>query len=183
MGGIASDDRGRSSLPGLWVVGECAATGLHGANRLASNSLLEALVYGARAAADISSCIAAQAARGTPPAPLRFASPAPPHVLRDAMTRHVGLERDHAGLCDALAVIRQVERAGGAEPALLNMTAAAKLVTAAALMRHESRGGHYRSDFPKSDPAAQRSFLTLAEAESVADFERARSPSRTAHGA
>ena len=172
MGGIASDERGRSSLAGLWTVGECAATGLHGANRLASNSLLEALVFGARAAEDIATSVTAQAGRGTPPAPQRFASPAPPHVLRDAMTRLVGLERDEAGLTEALTVINQVERAGGAEPALLNMTAAAKLVTTAALVRHESRGGHYRTDYPKTDPAGHRTFITLAESDEIAGARR-----------
>jgi len=183
MGGIASDEYGRSSLRGLWTVGECAATGLHGANRLASNSLLEALVYGARAAEDIASNVTLQPARGTPPAPERFASPAPPHVLRDAMTRLVGLERDEAGLAEALTVINQVERAGGAEPALLNMTAAAKLVTAAAMTRHESRGGHFRTDYPKTNTAAQRTFMTLGDAERIAGMRREEIISRTAHKA
>jgi L-aspartate oxidase len=167
MGGIASDARGRSSLEGLWAVGECASTGLHGANRLASNSLLEALVFGTRAAEDVKSSIAPRSGSGTPPAPERFASPAPPHVLRDAMTRLVGLERDEAGLREALAVIAQVERAGGPEPALLNMTAAAKLVAAAALERRESRGGHWRRDYPSTDETGRRTFLTLREAEAV----------------
>ena len=174
MGGIASDESARSSLPGLWVVGECASTGLHGANRLASNSLLEALVFGARAAKDIAAHVTAEPGRGTAPAPERFASPAPPLVLRDAMTRLVGLERNEAGLTEALKIIAQIERAGGGEPALLNMTAAAKLVTAAALMRHESRGGHYRTDFPTPAPAAQRTFITLAEAEAIAAGSRHR---------
>jgi L-aspartate oxidase len=167
MGGIASDAQGRSSLAGLWVIGECAATGLHGANRLASNSLLEGLVFGARAAEDIAAGVAPGTARGTPPAPQRFSSPAPPHVLRDAMSRLVGLERDATGLSEALNVIGQVERAGGNEAALLNMTAAAKLVAAAALNRRESRGGHYRSDYPNADPASARTFMTLADAEAV----------------
>src|SRR3954471_2822306 len=86
MGGIASDVQGRSSLPGLWVVGECASTGLHGANRLASNSLLEGLIFGARVADDVRGQLTARAMRGLPPAPERFASPAPPHVLRSAMS-------------------------------------------------------------------------------------------------
>ncbi len=176
MGGIASDKHGRSSLPGLWSVGECASTGLHGANRLASNSLLEALVFGARAAEDIAANVAIQRGQGSPPAPQRFAATAPPHVLRDAMTRRVGVERNEAGLRDALAVIDQVERAGGTEPALLNMTAAARLVTVAALERHESRGGHYRTDYPRTDLVGQRSFMTLADAEEHAksDYKPAR---------
>jgi L-aspartate oxidase len=172
MGGIASDERGRSSLNGLWAVGECAATGLHGANRLASNSLLEGLVFGARAAEDIAATVAPRLGHGTPSAPERFASPAPPHVLREAMTRLVGLERDEAGLSEALAIVDQVERAGGHEPALLNMTAAARLTAAAALQRHESRGGHYRSDFPDTDPAPRRTFMTLADARAIAPAVR-----------
>jgi L-aspartate oxidase len=164
MGGIASDQCGRSSLPGLWSVGECASTGLHGANRLASNSLLEALVFGARAAEDIEANVRPRPGLGTPPAPQRFAATAPPHVLRDAMTRLVGVERNETGLSEALTTIDQIERAGGAEPALLNMTAAARLVTVAALERRESRGGHYRTDFPKTDLAGQRTFITLTDA-------------------
>ena len=71
------------------------------------------------------------------------------------MSRHVGLERDAEGLGEALGVIARLERASGGEPALLNMLAAAKLVTAGALARQESRGGHWRSDFPTADkPAA-----------------------------
>jgi L-aspartate oxidase len=168
MGGIASDAHGRSSLDGLWVVGECAATGLHGANRLASNSLLEGLVFGARVADDVKGAVTPRIAKGLAPAPQRFSSPAPPHVLRDAMTRLVGLERNAGGMREALATIEQVERAGGNEPALLNMTATAKLVTAAALSRHESRGGHYRTDYPATIEPAKRTFLTLDDANKIA---------------
>jgi L-aspartate oxidase len=167
MGGIASNANGRSSLPGLWVVGECAATGLHGANRLASNSLLEGLVFGARVADDVRGTLSAGALRGLPPAPQRFASPAPPHVLRGAMSRDVALERNADGLRAALTVIGRLETMSH-EPALLNMTAAAKLVTAAALVRNESRGGHWRSDFPQTAKTAARTFMTLAEAERIA---------------
>ncbi len=168
MGGIAADATGRSSLEGLWAIGECASTGLHGANRLASNSLLEALVFGARAAEDIRGHIEARPGRGTPPAPIHFSPTPPPHVLREAMTRLVGLERDETGLACALQTIESVERAGGSEPALLNMTATAKLVTAAALARRESRGAHFRSDYPATDETATRSFLTLADADRIA---------------
>jgi L-aspartate oxidase len=84
------------------------------------------------------------------------------------MSLNVGLERDEAGLKSALATIEAVERAGAGEPALLNMTTAAKIVTAAALARHESRGGHFRSDYPQTDAVAKRSFLTLADAEKIA---------------
>jgi L-aspartate oxidase len=166
MGGIASDANGRSSLPGLWVVGECASTGLQGANRLASNSLLEGLVFGARVADDVRGELAMGNLRGAPPAPQRFASPAPPHVLRAAMSRDVGVERDADGLARALETIARVERTSF-EPALLNMTAAARLVTAAALARRESRGGHWRSDFPQTAPVGVRTFMTLADAERI----------------
>jgi L-aspartate oxidase len=167
MGGIASDEHGRSSLPGLWVVGECAATGLHGANRLASNSLLEGLVFGDRVAGDVRGRLAPGPLRGAPPAPPRFASPAPPHVLRSAMSRDVALERNEDGLRSALDVITRLQTTSS-EPALLNMTAAAKLVTAAALARHESRGGHWRSDYPQTDKTGTRTFMTLADADRIA---------------
>jgi L-aspartate oxidase len=167
MGGIASDVRGRTSLEGLWAIGECACTGLHGANRLASNSLLEALVFGARAADDIRATTQPRKSRGTPPAPARSAAPPVPRQLREVMTRYAGLERDAAGLSEALARIAQIERAGGHEPSLLNMTVTAKMVVAGALARHESRGGHYRSDFPGTNTTGTRTFMTLADAERI----------------
>jgi L-aspartate oxidase len=167
MGGVASDVHGRSSLAGLWVVGECASTGLHGANRLASNSLLEGLIFGARAADDVHGQLAAGTMRGLPPAPQRFASPAPPHILRTAMSRDVALERNAQGLRAALGVIGRLETITN-EPALLNMAAAAKLVTAAALARKESRGGHWRTDYPETQKTGARTFMTLADAERIA---------------
>jgi L-aspartate oxidase len=174
MGGIASDARGRSSLPGLWVAGECAATGLHGANRLASNSLLEGLVFGARAAEDVKGTVHVGVAKGQPPAPKAFALPAPPHVLRAAMNRYAGLERSAEGLAEAIAVIARLEQAGGGEPALLNMLAAARLVTAGALAREESRGGHWRSDFPLTRKDGRRSFMTLTDATRIEDVAKRR---------
>jgi L-aspartate oxidase len=178
MGGIASDTRGRSSLDGLWAVGECASTGLHGANRLASNSLLEALVFGARVAEDVKNTIAVGTGRGTPPAPDRFAAAPPPRALRDVMTANVGLERDAAGLSCALETISSVERASNGEPALMNMTATARLVTAAALARHESRGGHFRTDYPQTDAEGKRSFFTLGKAEKIAPVETSAAASK-----
>jgi L-aspartate oxidase len=183
MGGIASDVRGRTSLEGLWAVGECASTGLHGANRLASNSLLEALVFGARAADDVKTHTASGTGRGLPPAPLRFTAAPPPQALRDAMAHHVGLERDAVGLARALATIGAIERASGGEPALLNMVATTKLVTAAALARKESRGAHFRLDHPQTETAGQRTFLTLADAERIVRSSETESayPARAAH--
>lgn len=169
MGGIAVDANGRSSLGGLWAVGECASSGLHGANRLASNSLLEALVFGARVADDVRGTIATQPASGNAPSPPRFSALPPPPMLRAVMTRLVGLERDAKGLREALSVIAGIERAGAHEPALLNMTAAAKLTAAAALARRESRGAHFRTDYPETIDPPQRSFLTLADAHKIAE--------------
>ena len=161
MGGIASDARGRSSLEGLWVAGECASTGLHGANRLASNSLLEGLVFGARAAEDVKGMLAVGKMRGLPPAPAGMARLAPPHVLRDAMSRFVGLERNETDMRQCLTVIERLERQAGGD--LTNMLATARMVTVAALARRESRGAHWRDDFPQTEKTGLRSFFTLAE--------------------
>ncbi len=176
MGGIASDAHGRASLPGLWVAGECASTGLHGANRLASNSLLEGMVFGARVAEDIKNTVTGSHASNPPPAPRGLALPAPPHVLRAALSRLVGLERSAEGLGQALDVIDRLER-DAASADLLNMLAAARLVTAAAMARTESRGAHWRSDFPQCEKQGARSFITLAEARAI---ETAR-PRKRAH--
>jgi L-aspartate oxidase len=168
MGGVATDHQGRSSLPGLWCVGECASTGLHGANRLASNSLLEALVFGARVAESVKSSTAQAPAAGLQLAPDSVPSVPLPQLLRETMSRHVGLERDEAGLRRALGCICGIERAAGSEASLLNVIAAAKLAAAAALLRRESFGAHFRSDYPQARERPQRSFLTLAEADRVA---------------
>ena len=164
MGGIATDANGRSSLSGLWALGEVASTGLHGANRLASNSLLEGIVFGARVAEDIKGLTPMRGALpATPPTLSSAPITSAPHVLRDVMSRHLGMERDEIGMRAALAAIGRLERAGQ-DPVMLNMLAAARLVTAAALARQESRGSHWRSDFPKTAAQGQRSFLTLADA-------------------
>ena len=168
MGGIATDANGRSSLEGLWAVGECASTGLHGANRLASNSLLEALVFGARVADDIRGFVAPRLHGSTLPPPRQFASSPPPAILRSTMALNLGLERNADGIRAALATIGAVERAANGEPSLLNMTAAAKLVAATALARRESRGAHFRRDYPQMDKTFVRNILTLADAERIA---------------
>ncbi|HSC19968.1 MAG TPA: L-aspartate oxidase, partial [Rhizomicrobium sp.] len=168
MGGIATDAKGRSSLEGLWAVGECAFTGLHGANRLASNSLLEALVFGARVADDIRGAVAPRFRGRTPPPPGHFASAPPPTILRNTMALNLGLERNEDGIRTALATLAAVERTANGEPSLLNMTAAAKLVAAAALARRESRGAHFRTDYPQADKVFIRNVRTLADAERIA---------------
>jgi L-aspartate oxidase len=172
MGGIAVDEHARTSLPGLWAIGECASTGAHGANRLASNSLLEAIVFGARAAADVAHIVDADNTISTLPAPLTNGEPAAQAVatLRRTMTMNVGLERNAQDLVAALAAIARLENAGAGDPDLRNMTATATLIAAAALKRTESRGGHFRSDYPQADAAwAKRTFITLGEARGLAD--------------
>lgn len=165
MGGISVDEHARTTLPGLWAVGECASTGAHGANRLASNSLLEAIVFGARAANDVSGhqplksgLAASSAAQTLQP----NAEPADISQLRRLMTRHVGLERTASGLSSVLQEIAVIGRQGETDPDLQNMAAASTLIAGAALARRESRGGHFRSDFPQADPnGATRTFVTL----------------------
>ncbi len=172
MGGVLTDARGRSTVDGLWACGEVSATGLHGANRLASNSLLEAVVFATRAAADIAALYPqAQSA----PVEIRESGGAMLEgesafeELRRTMSGRVGVVRDEAGLRAALKTLAEVERIGGALPSFRNAVTAARLVTAAALLRRESRGGHYRSDHPESDEALRhRSRLRLADAERAA---------------
>ena len=125
------------------------------------------MVFGDGGACDVRGELMQGALRGAPPAPPRFASPAPPHVLRSAMSHDVALERNEQGLRAALDVITRLETTSH-EPALLNMTAAAKLVTAAAFARTESRGGHWRSDYPQTDKTGTRTFMTLADADRIA---------------
>lgn len=175
MGGVAANAHGRASSPGLWVCGEAACTGLHGANRLASNGLLEALVFADRVAADLSSEIPSAAGASLPPAPAnwrgehRLRRLSAVESLRAVMSRHVGVERDADGLRAALRDIAKLERtAEGVSRSFLNMTSAATLITAAALQRTESRGGHFRTDFPAPDPQwARRTRITLQEALSL----------------
>jgi L-aspartate oxidase len=133
MGGIVTDLDGRSTVPGLYAVGECACTGLHGANRLASNSLSECFVFGRRAALHALD----------EPEPAAIASsghdsvaPPPTRETRKAMWRHAGLERDAEGLA----------------PLLDDPHPLARLVARSALFREESRGAHARADFPDTDP-------------------------------
>ena len=166
MGGIAVDEHARTSLEGLWAIGECASTGAHGANRLASNSLLEAVVFGARAAADVATIARGHSPKLDSQTPTNGGTPNGPAVtkLRMTMTLNVGLERNATDLAGALAIISQLEKANLADPDMRNMAATASLIAGAAFNRTESRGGHFRSDYPQADPAqAKRTFVTLAD--------------------
>jgi L-aspartate oxidase len=138
MGGVATDLDGRASLPGLYAVGECACTGLHGANRLASNSLAECFVFGRRAAL----AAAAEPAPAEPAGALPDAIPRPfpTEATRAALWRHAGIERSAAGL----------------QQLLDDRLPLARLIAASALAREESRGAHQRSDRPDTDPALDR---------------------------
>ena len=134
MGGVAADLEGRSSLPGLLAVGECACTGLHGANRLASNSLAECLVFGRRAAR---AALEEPAPSGVPDLPAVRPPEPPPQATRAALSREAGPIRTATGL-------RELEQ----DPHPL-----ARLIARCALAREESRGAHQRADRPETDPA------------------------------
>jgi L-aspartate oxidase len=149
MGGIATDVRGRASLAGLYAVGECSCTGLHGANRLASNSLSECFVFGARAARSalaepLPEPAAVEELAGTGTG--RYKSPPPiSPASRQALWRHAGLERDGDGL----------EQLARDEHRLV------RLIAISALARTESRGAHQRSDFPQRDPELDGRHVTI----------------------
>ncbi|QRM33555.1 L-aspartate oxidase [Microvirga sp. VF16] len=166
MGGIKVDGQGRSSLEGLWACGEVASTGLHGANRLASNSLLEALAYAAWIAEDIKGG-ALRSSTSQLPYPPRaphlsgFGDVPSPRLqrVRSHMDRHVGVLRDEAGLRSAIwrfrALLREADSLGERDAALVSL-----LITASAYSRHESRGAHQRLDYPHMMPG-QHTEMTL----------------------
>jgi L-aspartate oxidase len=177
MGGVETDEWGRTSLPGLYAAGETACTGVHGANRLASNSLLEGLVFGARAAQAMT-----ERPRAASPKPDRIERPAPSppaspsaaqapltregaidvEAVRDLMWRAAGVFRNRAALEDlvmrldaAARIAEGDDRRGAPRDAAawrrINLLTVARLIARAALRREESRGGHYRGDFPSRD--------------------------------
>jgi L-aspartate oxidase len=186
IGGVKTDLWGRTSVPSLYAAGEAAATGVHGANRLASNSLLEAVVFGHRVATAIARSEEHPSVMSTVPPAARPSgegeSPAsvpegPVAVeawraeLQAEMWEHVGLVRQGAGLCSALERIAgwraAVEAAvgGSIEPAkrdlheLRNLLTTAQLITEAALWRQESRGVHARTDYPEMDDSCRKHFI------------------------
>jgi L-aspartate oxidase len=151
MGGIVSDLQGRSNVPGLYAVGECSCTGLHGANRLASNSLSECFVFARRAAAAaLDEPVAPDA--GEADARMLGALPGPPTAAestREALWRDAGIERSREGL----------ERLRD-DPHPL-----ARLIALCALRREESRGAHRRSEFPEPDPALENRHVVVPDDE------------------
>lgn len=154
MGGIVTDLRGRSSLPRLYAVGEAARTGVHGANRLASNSLLEGLVFAERVARDLDGTPkrfrTPRAKRwDVPRLDDRGAAQVAADEIRALMWQHAGIARTARGLRSCLKALRAIEARlpeGATEER--NLVTTASLIAEAALLRKESRGGHYRSDFP-----------------------------------
>jgi len=170
VGGLLVDDSGRTSLPGLWAVGECASTGLHGANRMGSNSLLEALVLGSRsgklAAADresVSLGVLDPTYEGSrPSAAVDLNIVDLTYSLKSMMWRQMGVERVGAGLEDALAkltfwsrAVRRLSPDGHRGWELSNMLSVAHLATIGAHAREESRGVHFRTDYPDARPEWQ----------------------------
>lgn len=160
MGGVWTDLDGRTSLPRLFAAGEVASTGVHGANRLASNSLLEALVFGARAGRAMRELAAAPLPQGAraPEAPFPAVSS---EQLRALAWEHCGIIRSGPQLQRACEMLESMPLAGAAEPTrelfeLRNMHTVIWLIARCALARQESRGAHYRTDFPGKDPRFQK---------------------------
>ncbi|BCH19305.1 L-aspartate oxidase [Mesorhizobium sp. L-2-11] len=158
MGGVAVDAEGRTSVSGLWACGEVACTGLHGANRLASNSLTEAVAT----AAWVAESVAATSAGGQwPRLPATVPIRPDPSPIRPIVSNALGIVRNGKSLCDTVATLLPISvcETAAADPALV-----ALLMAIAALRREESRGSHFRSDFPGRDAAALPSRLTLCTA-------------------
>ncbi len=177
MGGVFTDVRGRTSLTGLWACGEAACTGVHGANRLATNTLLEAVVFAARVARDIAvdapqwAALAEESFVGEESIdlPKEDAAKAANAILelREIMATHVAVERSQTSLKTALCSLRGLS-AEAPSLEFRGMMESALLVTAGAYARKESRGAHFRTDYPEEAAGAPRhTYLTLRNADAV----------------
>ncbi|HEX3743928.1 MAG TPA: L-aspartate oxidase [Bryobacteraceae bacterium] len=166
MGGVCTDLDGRTNLPRLFAAGEAACTGVHGANRLASNSLLEGVVFGARAGrAMLAWMDAGWPAAGA--APESAGSTLSVDEIRGLAWEHCGIIRDAAGLRTACSALEDGGR-GTASPAsavAANMREVVLLIARCALARQESRGAHFRRDFPQKETAFQRHSVVRRETE------------------
>ncbi|MFE6236582.1 L-aspartate oxidase [Cellulosimicrobium sp. NPDC057862] len=179
-GGVVTDLHGRSTVDGLYAIGEVACTGVHGANRLASNSLLEGLVFAHRAARQITDRVAAgeleQVEPVRRPGPSALVAAAARSRIQSIASAGPGVIRDGDGLAAAavrLAAVRTdaheasdvVAQPQAAEWETTNVHQVATALTAAAALRTESRGGHFRTDFPDTDPAWERRVLVSLDAD------------------
>ena len=170
MGGILCDAIGRTTLNGLWACGEVSSSGAHGANRLASNSLLEACVFAARIATDIATTaphrIQPVARKILPSKPFRRVDEDYETIqhLRALMSKFTGVIRNRSGLITVLSEVEKCQQRLREPSQFSNFLVAARIIIVAALERHESRGAHFRSDFPDTEThLAHRSFFTLKQ--------------------
>ncbi|MEO7194775.1 MAG: L-aspartate oxidase [Pseudonocardiaceae bacterium] len=165
-GGVVTDISGRSTVPGLYAAGELARTGLHGANRLASNSLLEGLVMGQRVAEAVAADLAVSPRPGPPLPPRQVYPVADRDAVRRAMSAHAGIGRDAAGLAAASAVARTTAQRRLRTPRDaedVGLTLAAAAVLAAASARTESRGCHLRTDHPRASAHWRRAVAVVLD--------------------
>lgn len=156
MGGVMTDHNGKTTLDGLWAAGEVASSGVHGANRLASNSLLEAVVFGGRIAGQLREKQVRRPYRTGAPADRISLPPGPAGgtalaALRKVMSAGCGLVRSEKSILSALEVIQERETDAQMTSGMENTLAAAKIIIHSALRRQESRGAHFRCDFPQAD--------------------------------